>query len=234
MIVNSGFKFPLSVIQTVVVPLARYLPAANAWKILAIGVNSQLYSPMCCCRDLDWLSDAQAIEQKLKLHETVVDQVQAVLLWKNPFVMGIVLLLANALFWFVGRQDLSFLPTFFLLLMIKTILQLSLGEASFLRPYAAQLFPAVRKADVLPVNEVAALLARVGSWCKCTLPREAPSAASGIAGIAVLFALFVFFLLAGTFWVTFAVVNLALILPAILLHPKVRPQVEQFSRHFLH
>jgi hypothetical protein len=194
--------------------------------------------PMCTCARFDSLCDASKVEERLTPYEEILEQVQAVLFWQNPIVMAILLISVNALFWVVGLQDLSFLPTFFLLLTVKSLLEFLFSEGNPVRAPVAQLFPPVSQTGPYPILKAADIAPLIASGARAgknaietLFPKAGPSLASSALSLAVLLGLFGFFLLVETFWVSVVVVNAVLLLPAVVFHPKVkevvRPQIER-------
>jgi hypothetical protein len=173
----------------------------------------------------EWaMTDAARVEELLKPHELVVAKVQALLFWRNPVGMVVLLVTVNLVFLVVYMLNLSFVSTVFLLLALKVLLE----DRALLQ----WLFPEVDSASggvrrIFSLAEVSQFVAKIARAMRVVLPRQRPSLVAGIVPIGVLLALFVFFRFTGTFWVNFVVVNLTLLLPAALLHPKVLPYVKR-------
>jgi hypothetical protein len=170
-----------------------------------------------------WISDSQAIEAKLTPHQSILDQIQAILFWKNPLVMGILLVVVNFLFWFVHKQGFSFLPTFFFLLTLKSLVQAVLQSES-LRGRLSSFFPEVQRNPndvykIFTVEQISSVLAQFGDFVNSLESATLTYEAVVLFGMVLLFA---FFKITGTLWVNVVVVNLGLLLPAVVLHPIVQ------------
>jgi hypothetical protein len=191
---------------------------------------------MCCATDASWLNDETEIQRKLEEHGDFVDQVILVLRWKNPVVMGSLVVAVNLLFWFVRSRDLAFVPTFFLLLTIKSLLQFAFEEGGSLRPYAANLFHPIAPNDQYPKDVLVRGFVEIGKAVRCVdsfwRSSESASLEFGATKLALLLAVFIFFSVTKTFWVTFIVVNLVAVVPAVLLDPRLRSAIHEAIGRF--
>ncbi|OHT11657.1 hypothetical protein TRFO_03866 [Tritrichomonas foetus] len=187
----------------------------------------------CPCKKV--LTDASALEEKLKPYEEYVDQVQAMLYFRNPIAMAAVLVLVNLLFFVIGKLHLSFLPTLFLLLTLKVFVKLVVKVAGPI--IAAFLFQPIENKEegtypIYPLQTVCETIvlftSRIFGLCDHAKPKGPLTIANAVVPLGALAALFFLFLITGTFWLNFILVNLVLILPAVLLHPAVKKQIEPF------
>jgi hypothetical protein len=183
------------------------------------------------CLSLATLSDPQELETKLKPYESVVNQVQAVFLLKNPVGFAIPFLSVNFLFFVIYKLNLSFLPTFFLLLTLRTLLSLAIlsfpdvFKSIFDKPIEN---PEQGPFKLEPLPELCILISGVCALVqaeKKALTPQGNSLAGASLLLLVLGALFFLFLVTGTFWVNFVIVNLAFFVPMVVLHPAVKPTV---------
>jgi hypothetical protein len=163
-----------------------------------------------------WISDATAIEQRLKPHEPLLGQVEAVLFWGNPAGLALAVVAANAALLAVRLLRLSCVPTVLLLLALRALARAACGPGGPLHPALAR-GPRPGRPPPYGLPEVAALLARCGaalaSGARRLFPAKPPPARAVAASVGALLACFLALYLAGTFWTALAAVNLALLLP---------------------
>lgn len=176
------------------------------------------------------LSDAALLEQYLKPWEDVIDQIQAMLFWRNALPMLLLLGAANLLFFVIYKLDISSVPTVFLLLALRTAFEIIyLHFGSILTP---ALFPKIENRYdgsyvIYPLEDVSKVLVfftsrAVTLWGKLQ-PRGAPTATVAQRCLGFLVVLLVCLYFTGTFWLNFALVNGALLLPAVAMHRVFRP-----------
>lgn len=172
--------------------------------------------------------DPELLKAKLNEHVRYVNAIQAILYFKKPIQFGVIFVLVNLLFFFIGYFHLSFFPTVALLALLYNLGKLLfsfIGDkiVDFLFPAEVPMGEATESNHIRSADEVAACIS-------CCVPKcdGCPCHCNGgipIKKIAIMAGLFVLFLLAGTFWLNFVIVNLALILPGVLLLPQVNPYV---------
>jgi hypothetical protein len=165
-----------------------------------------------------YISDPASIEQQLKPHEAVLDQIQAILFWGNPVAFAFILIAANSVLFTIRVLNLSYVPTFFFLLALRVLARAASPPGGILR----SLFDPSPAGSSPPYGlpEIAGLLARCGRVLFSIVQRLFPSDTVPMRSIALslgaLLALFLALYFIGTFWVSFAAVNLALLLPGVL------------------
>jgi hypothetical protein len=183
------------------------------------------------------LTDPIALEQKLKPYTEVVIQIQAMVFWKNwPLMVG-VLLAVNSFFALAYVLELTALATTILLFAIKAVIELVnklYGEVLI-----SWLFPAIKDDPnaiyrIYPLHDVCRLAARISSMVVDTYRLFFPSYPFNQSTIWVVLvsiaSLFLFFYAVGAWLVNIICVNGLLLLPAILLHPRVKPYVRQYFK----
>jgi hypothetical protein len=180
--------------------------------------------------------DASWIEQSLSPYESVLKKIQACLFWVNQIGMIVVLVLVNLLFGIMYKLKLSLAPTVFLLLALKVLIQLQLQEGRLLATYLPRVFPEVNGQPsttyrIYSLQDIAAPLALIARWIggivRLLQPNKSASIASTIVRVFILAILYFVLKRTGSFWPTFCVINSALLLPAVLLHPAVKSQVQK-------
>lgn len=186
----------------------------------------------CPCKK--YLTDPKELENKLKPYETQVEQIQAMLYFRNPIPMAVTLVLVNLLFLFIYLLHLSFIPTLFLLLTLRVLVKVVYKVAG--DKIVAMFFKPIENKEEgnYPIyslsvvcETVTTVTSKVYYVASSAKPKSQITYANAIIPLGVLAGLFFFFLITGTFGFNLVVINLLLILPAILLHPAVRPHVIQ-------
>ena len=187
----------------------------------------------CPCHEL--LTNSEKLEERLKPYEEYVDQLQAMLYFRNPIPMAILILLVNLIFFVIGTLHLSFLPTFFLLMTIRVLIKIvikTVGPVIF-----GMFFRPIENRDdgnypIYPLSTVCETIvffcSRIFGIVGKAKPKGQVTIMNAAIPLASLAALFFLFLITGTFWFNFFLVNLILVLPIILLHPEVKKQIEPF------
>lgn len=180
-------------------------------------------------------TDAALLEQALKPWENVVDQIQALVFWRNPGPMLLLLFAVNLLFFIVYFLQLSLVPTLFLLLALKTAIEIvNLHFGSFL---IAALFPPIENRFdgvyvIYPLDEVCRVLVFFTSYGAAAFgklqPKGPATMTTAASSVGLLVGLLVILYFTGTFWLNFVVVNGLLLLPAVAMHRLVRPTLARF------
>jgi hypothetical protein len=165
-----------------------------------------------------WISEANAIEQILNPYADLVFQIESILLWGNPLGLAVALTILNSVLSIVLFLGLSFVPTFFFILMIKAVL------TGPLRPYIRVLL-SQKSGGRYSISEIAASLAKCGHFLRWIEERLFPRGRGAVVKIVivlgVLAPLIWFFVWVETFWVAFGFTNLAVLLPGVVFHPEV-------------
>lgn len=179
------------------------------------------------------LTNPKDLEARLTPYANYVDQVQAMLYFRNPIPMAVLLITVNLLFLFIGTLHLSFLPTLFLFLtlrvLVKIVIQLFGATIAnhFFQPIQN---PSEGQYPIYPLPTVCQTVtnftSKIYSVASLARPSQQITIANAIVPLAALSGLFFFFLITGTFALNVIIVNLILILPFVLLNPKVKPYVE--------
>ena len=173
----------------------------------------------------------EALKEKIVSHPQIVENVQAMLFWRRPIPMAILLSLIELLFIFIKKAELTFLPVavlFVSIFVLGKIIINKFGEAIF-----RILFPEIENKGsenepnrIRPVETIADIVTCTAKHvCMARGKLCSKVNAPGITGLSlkcgVLFGLFLFFCMTGTFWLIFVVLHLILLVPGIVLHPKV-------------
>jgi hypothetical protein len=177
------------------------------------------------------LSDPSQLEETLKPHENIIDQIQLIVFLKNPIPFVICLVFVDLLFFIIYKLNIGFVPTIFLLLTVKALIELLV--TTFAEPIKEIFVKEIqdRKSGtyhIYTLSELSPLLAGFASALddvrRVLIPRGNSLGSAGVL-LLVLGALFFLFLVTGTFWVNVIIVNLAFFLPLIVFHPQVIPHV---------
>lgn len=187
---------------------------------------------MCDCP----LQNPQQLEQKLKPYENKIEQFQAMVFWRNPIAMVALLVIVESIFAVVGIFKLTFVPTMFLLMSLKVIGKIVI--AKFGEKIAKALFKPIQNKDqgtykIYSLDKICGLISCIAKKlskicpCKCGEKCEITTS-TGIRPLLVLSAALVFFLVIGTYAFNLIVVNLVLLLPAVIFHPKVLEKLQPY------
>ncbi|KAH0791118.1 hypothetical protein GPJ56_004929 [Histomonas meleagridis] len=182
----------------------------------------------CPCKD------PKKLENMLKPYEKHVDQIQAMLFWRNPIPMAILLVLVNLLFFIIYKLNLSFVPTMLLLGTIYVLFKVVKKIAG--EKIAPILFKPIENKEgtykIYPLEKVCETISCLVGKISCLTGRvkagDKPTIGTALIPLAVLSGLFLFFLITGTFWLNFVLVNLILLLPAVIFHPKVLEKIQPY------
>ena len=183
--------------------------------------------------------DASELEQKLKPYEAVVEKAEAVLFFRNPIGLAVILLLVNFVFVIVYKFEFSFLPTLFLVLLVKCLIELAWGVAG--RQVSAILFPEVEKGGPNESNRVRSLddvcefvapVYKVAKNMKARTKGSGGFSTQNLITCGVLLGLVIVFKITGTFWLCWFAVNGLLIIPGVLLFPPVNEKVVEITKNF--
>jgi hypothetical protein len=163
------------------------------------------------------------------------------LFWRRPVPMVLTLLLVevtSALFRWGRLTFLSVLCVFLTFYIISRQLYHVFGDA-----IASALFPPIDEGEPTESNRIYPLLpfcqrfSHISSTIVDKLVEVNQSINSGSISTVVITAtvfvvLFALTLLTGTFWVVWTIVHLVLLLPGIVMHPKVFPYAEPYILKF--
>ena len=148
--------------------------------------------------------------------------------------MAVLLVLVNLLFFVIYKLDLSFVPTMFLLatiwVLIKVVKKL-VGEK-----IASIFFKPIENKEgtykIYPLEDVCETISCLVKKISCIASHakagDKPTIATALIPLAILSGLFLVFLITGTFWLNFVLVNLVLLLPAVIFHPKVLEKIKPY------
>ena len=190
----------------------------------------------CCCKCpcAALLKDPEQLKAKLNEKERYVRAVQGIFLFRLIPQYVAIFALINVLFIFIGCCNLSFLAVATLFAIIYTLGKLAYSLApeqitKFLFPEQFDQGTPEQSNRVRSPEEIAELLTSCPCLQKCTKCEAKKEEGLPIKKLGILCALFVVFCITGTFWLNVVIVNLAIILPGVLLHPAVNPTVLQIK-----
>ncbi|KAK8894801.1 hypothetical protein M9Y10_023239 [Tritrichomonas musculus] len=180
--------------------------------------------------------------QVLQPYEEYVFRVEGMLFWRRPIPMGILLAIVELTFIFVRCSHLTFLSVLSMILAFRVIIELLYVKFGSL--ISEKLFPPINPGTeeesnhiypLLPICQRSSYLASVVyikvQNAKTALQDNSNTTAKYI-GLAGFVGAFFFFWLAGSFWPTFILVNIVLLAPGIIMHPKVFPYCEPYVHKF--
>ena len=179
----------------------------------------------------------------LEPHEQLCFKIEGMLLWQFPIPMAITLAIVELIFIFVGVNHLGFLSVLSMLIAFRTIGELlykKFGDLVSRTFFPANIQPSNegesnRIYPLLPFCQRASYLCSV-IYIKVNDAKQALADASNktakYIALGVAIASFFFFWVAGSFWPTFILVNLILLLPGIVMHPKVFPYSQPYFNKF--
>ncbi|KAK8836888.1 hypothetical protein M9Y10_037414 [Tritrichomonas musculus] len=188
----------------------------------------------CQCPCKKCLTDPKELENKLKPYENYVEQIQAMLYFRNIIPMAILLVLVNLVFVFILIFHLSFVPTLFLLLTLRVLIKVVIKIAG--EKIVSMFFKPIENKEegtypIYPLSTVCETVTSITSKVYCvassTTPKGPITVTNAVIPLGVLAALFFLFLITGTLCLNWVLVDLILLLPAVLLHPAVKIHVQQ-------
>ena len=169
------------------------------------------------------------------------ENLQAMLFWRRPLQMAILLCLVELCFCFVYTFDLGLLSVLAFAAMFYHVWQLfrnqivGLVSASFRSEYdrgqedeSNHIYP------LLPFCQRFSHLSStiVDAWEKHVKKNASGEASELIKSIIVCAALALLFAVTGTFWFLFVIVHLFLLAPGIIMHPKAFPYTQPYILKF--
>jgi hypothetical protein len=177
-------------------------------------------------------------EMALTPYTNLYEIIQSLLFWRRPIPFAVILVIIEIALWSV--RHLSFLAFVSLALAFYYV-----GRIVFLKceSVIAKLFPPINNGQPSESNRIYPLLpfcqrlSHISSTVADlveTAHKDA-MAGSGRASIKVTAFLatnFILFAFTGTFWPIFIAVNLILLAPGIVMHPKVFPYTEPYILKF--
>jgi hypothetical protein len=179
-------------------------------------------------------------EEALTPYTNVYEAIQSLLFWRRPIHFAVILVLVELAFFFVSITNLSFLAFSSLALAFYYV-----GRAVAVKfgSTIARLFPPIDKGKPTESNRIYPLLpfcqrfSHISSTFADFIERLHKGAIAGsrvdlIKAVALLGAAFLLFAFAGTFWPIFVVLHLVLLLPGVIMHPKVFPYAEPYILKF--
>ena len=182
------------------------------------------------------LTDPKALEEKLKPYENQIDIFQNMLFWKKPIAMGLLVISVNLLFVLIRVMNLSFMPTLFLLLtinvLIKVVRKVAGDKLNVIFKQIDSKATEGYKIYTLDVicQKFSCFMKKFQSvcpFCPFILGKKELTISTAVLPLGVLSVMFLFFLVVGTFWFNFVVVNMLLLLPAVIMHPVVSGKIQQ-------
>ena len=173
------------------------------------------------------------IVRVLTPYKGIIDQIQAILLWRWPVQSAILLIYFNIWSLITYLLDLSFINV--LIIILVTVVYLAIlhrrkGVLSsfFFPPIPTDKDPTAPN-RIYSLEEISELFSTVGSrlYCfaqSCLQKATDMSFFGQLSWIAILLCMFVFFKIARTFWICVITVNFFLTVPGIIFRPNIYPR----------
>lgn len=184
----------------------------------------------CCGKRCPFATEAGA-KAFVEKHSQAVENIQAMLMFRRPVPMAILLIIVELMIAFIGKADLGFLPV--LTMFITFYLSGKIIVPKFQKAILEQLFPelidkgAANAPNRIRSNEeVAGLIWTVASKVKEYKAKKIEYTPVNIAillGISTL--CFIISNILTTLGVFAIVIHVVLLAPGILLHPAVYPKI---------
>lgn len=171
-------------------------------------------------------------------YNKLIDQIQAVLLWRLPIPLIIALLIINIFFFFAHYLEIGALSVFlFFVFLYHTILFIS---EKFGTTIASFLFPNFNPEEyrnesvsnhIYPLRDITdyfsfLIFKLVTFYEKIFYTKTSLFDALIYSGVA--FILFLIFYLIDSFWIIFCLTNLIILLPGFIFHPVINPYIKPY------
>ena len=193
----------------------------------------------CCCRCPFRKLGSENLEATLEEHPVAVQRIQEMMMFRRPVAAAVLFAVINLHFLVYGVLDLPFLSQvcFFALyaLVFKLVWPMVRPPAeAFLFGQDVPQGEGEELNRVRSAKEVAAALTKVVGPIEQSVKAIRRAASDGsIVGrgiyAGVLLCLLILSHEVNVFWVTVVIVDLALVLPGVLLHPKVSPMIAELK-----
>ena len=189
----------------------------------------------CCCRCPFARLSSENLEATLEQHELAVERIQSVLMFRRPIAAAAVFVGINLVFFIYRALNLPFLSNLCLLLLCSLIIRqfapivVPLAEG-FLFGDDVPKGEANESNRIRSTKEVSQFLVKIVApieYAVKTVRKIASDTSVVGRGIyfGVLLCLLILTKVISVFWVIVIVVDCALVLPGVLLHPQVAPMI---------
>ena len=173
------------------------------------------------------------IVKVLTPYKGLIDQIQAVLLWRWPVQSTILLIYFNLWSLITYLLDLSFINVLIIILVTVVYLAILHRKKGVVSSFFFPPIPVNKDEEqsnrIYSLEEISELLSTVGSrfYCfaqSCLQKATDMSFFGQLSWIAILLCMFVFFKIARTFWICVITVNFFLTVPGIIFRPNIYPR----------
>ncbi|OHS97902.1 hypothetical protein TRFO_35773 [Tritrichomonas foetus] len=189
------------------------------------------------------LLETDNIIRFLMPHQALIDQIQALLLWRRPVQFGIFVFLFESILFFIQFTGMGFFPFIcFYILILYTLKAISFKYHDF---FASVVFPPVEDRGsenetnrIFTLEEIASFISVVGSRIHtfllgCKQKADDPTIFGQIIWITFLFCFFMLAVIVRTFPLFFLFLHVIVFLPGIIFHPIVNPHILPYLQRLM-
>lgn len=180
--------------------------------------------------------------QVLQPYEEYVFRIEGMLFWRRVIPMVIFLAIVELTFIFVKCSNLTFFSVLTMILTFRVIIELIYIKFGSL--ISEKLFPPIdpgredESNHIYPLLPICQRSSYLASFVYIKVQnaknalKDANNTMAKYIALAAFVAAFLFFWIAGSFWPTFILVNLIILAPGIVMHPKVFPYCQPYFNKF--
>lgn len=168
--------------------------------------------------------EKENIENHLQRYLPILDELQVILLWRRPLVLGCIVILQQLFFLIAYLLDLGAIGVLLLSTVYAKICKLLAEHSSILVP--------VHPDNLLfSLDDFCEILSVVGSrlqtfWESVKTRANDDSFIGQLLWLGILVCLTGAAALTSVFWLCYIITTTALVLPGIVFHPEIRPHVQ--------
>lgn len=179
------------------------------------------------------------LERKLKPYEDLIEQFQAIVLWRNFIGLGVVAALVNIIFIVVRRMNITLIPALIILTIFKIVGEIVWNK--FSKQIKEIAFKPVNKGAAGETNrirslseicDVAAPVVQYAEKFINTIKAEHKSFNGQVLmTLGILAGMFFLTLSIGSYRLTFLIVNGILFVPGLLCYPPVNAKIKELLKN---
>lgn len=183
--------------------------------------------------------DSFELERKLKPYEDLIEQFQAIIMWRNFIGLGVIAALVNIAFLVVRKMNITIIPALIILTIFKIVGEIVWNK--FGKQIKEIAFKPVNKGAASETNRIRSL----GEICDVAAPvvqyiekfiSTIKAEHKGFNGqvlvtLGILAGMFFLTLSIGSYCLTFLIVNGILFVPGLLLYPPINAKIQELLKN---